>query len=93
MKRLVLAAAAAALFAPSADAARYAVGARSSADLPALLQALPGAESLAPLPAVVVERARPPRLADLPGATYVEDLGTRRLAYMPNDPSCRSSGT
>ena len=38
------------------------------------------------MPAVVVERARPPRLADLPGATYVEDLGTRRLAYMPNDP-------
>ena len=86
MKRLALAAIAAALFAPSADAARYAVGARSSTDLPALVQALPGAESLAPLPAVVVERASPPRLADVPRATYVERLGTRRPAYVPNDP-------
>ena len=86
MKRLVLAAVLAALFAPPADAARYAVGVRSSADLPELLQALPGAESLAPLPAAVVERSRPPRVADLPGATYVERLGTRRLAFVPNDP-------
>jgi subtilisin family serine protease len=86
MRRLALAGVAAALLAPPADAARYAVGARSSADLPALAQALPGAESLAPLPALVVERPRPPRLAELPGATYVERLATRRLAYTPNDP-------
>ena len=60
--------------------------ASSPAGLPALQRALPGSESLAPLPAVVVERARAPRLADLPGAAYVERLGSRRLAYTPNDP-------
>lgn len=87
MSRLVLVFAVAALFAPSADAARYAVGARSAEDLPALRHVLgPGTESLAPLPAVVVERASPPRLSDLPGATYVERLGSRRLAFVPTDP-------
>jgi subtilisin family serine protease len=86
MRRLVVAAVAAALLAPPAEAARYAVGARSAADLPALERALPGARSLAPLPALVVERARAPQLANLPGATYVERLGARRLAYLPNDP-------
>jgi subtilisin family serine protease len=87
MGRLVLVLAAASLFAPAADAARYAVGAKSVADLPALRRALgPGAESLAPLPALVVERASPPRLSDLEGATYVERLGSRRLAFVPTDP-------
>ena len=57
----------------------------SAADLPRLRAALPDAESLAPVPALVVERATPPRLRDLPGATYVERLGTRRAAYVPND--------
>ena len=61
---------------------RRADGRRSSA--PAA--ALPKAESLAPIPALVVEQATPPRLADLPGAVYVERLGTRRLAFVPNDP-------
>ncbi|MHB1244231.1 MAG: S8 family serine peptidase, partial [Gaiellaceae bacterium] len=86
MRRLALVALAAALVAPSAEAARYAVGVRSAADLPRLRAALPGAESLAPIPALVVERSSPPRTGDLPGATYVERLGARRLAAVPNDP-------
>ena len=87
MIRLALACLAAALLAPSADAARYAVGVASTADLPRLQRALgPDAESLAPVPALVVERASAPRLSALPGATYVERLGARRLAWVPNDP-------
>ncbi|HWL33117.1 MAG TPA: S8 family serine peptidase [Gaiellaceae bacterium] len=85
MTRVVLVLAAAALLAPQAEAARYAVGAASAADLPRLRAALPDAESLAPIPALVVERATAPRLRDLPGAVYVERLGTRRAAYVPND--------
>lgn len=85
MTRLVLVLAAAAILAPQADAARYAVGAASPADLPRLRAALPDAESLAPIPALVVERATAPRLRALPGAAYVERLGTRRAAYVPND--------
>jgi hypothetical protein len=85
--RLAIACIAAALLAPSAQAARYAVGAASTADLPRLQRALgPGAESLAPLPALVVERKTAPRLATLPGATYVERIGSRRLSWVPNDP-------
>jgi subtilisin family serine protease len=85
--RLALVIASAALLAPTAHGARYAVGAASTADLPRLQRALgAGAESLAPVPAVVVERATPPRLSDLPGATYVERLGARRLSWVPNDP-------
>ena len=87
MIRFALACFAAALLAPSAEAARYAVGAASVADLPRLQRALgPGAESLAPLPALVVERATAPRAAALPGAIYVERLGVRRLSWVPNDP-------
>ena len=83
----MLVALAAALGAPSAEAARYAVGVRSVEDLPGLRAVLPGAESLAPIPALVVERGSPPRLRDLPGATYVERLGARRVtAAVPNDP-------
>ena len=70
-----------------ADAARYAVGAASVDVLPQLEAALGGdVESLAPVPAVIVERATAPRLRDLPGATYVERLGSRRPAFTPNDP-------
>ena len=87
MIRFALICLAAAILAPSADAARYAIGATSVADLPRLQRALgPRAESLAPIPALVVERAVPPRLTALPGATYVERLGRRRLAWVPNDP-------
>lgn len=85
MTRLALVVAAAALLAAPAEAARYAVGAKSVADLPRLRAALPDAESLAPIPALVVERAASPQLRDLPGAVYVEKLGTRRAAYVPND--------
>ena len=85
MTRLALVLLAAAVLAPQAEAARYAVGVASTADLPRLRAALPDAESLAPVPALVVERTSPPRLRDLPGATYVERLGTRRAAYVPND--------
>lgn len=86
MTRVALVLAVAAFVAPSADAARYAVGTASVRDLPQLLAALPDAESLAPVPAVVVERRVAPRLDRLPGATYVERLGARRLAYAPADP-------
>ena len=86
VKRFALVVVAAALLAPAADAGRYAVGVRTVADLPRLQAALPKAESLAPIPALVVEQATPPRLVDLPGAVYVERLGTRRLAFVPNDP-------
>jgi Subtilase family len=87
VKRLAIVVVAAALLAPSAEAARYAVGAGSLADLPALERALGGdVESLAPLPALVVERPHAPRLASLPGATYVERLRSRRLAFVPADP-------
>ena len=85
MTRLGLVLVAAALLAPQADAARYAVGARTPADLPRLRAALPDAESMEPIPALVVERATAPRLRDLPGAAYVERLGSRRAAYVPND--------
>ena len=86
MRRLALTLAGAALLAPPAHAARYAVGARDAADLPRLQALLPGAESLAPIPALVVERPSRPRLRELPGATYVERLGTRRVAFVPDDP-------
>jgi hypothetical protein len=87
MIRLAITCLAAALLAPSAHAARYAVGAASISDLPRLQRALgPNAESLAPLPALVVERATAPHLSALPGATYVERLGVRRPAWAPNDP-------
>jgi hypothetical protein len=73
--------------APAGTAARYAVGAASVEDLPALRRALGGdVETLAPIPAVVVDRARAPRLRDLPGATYVERVRSRRLAFTPDDP-------
>jgi len=85
---LALTGLAVALCLPSAGAAaRYAVGAGAVEDLPSLKRQLGGsAESLAPLPALVVERSSPPRLRDLPAARYVERLGSRRLAFVPEDP-------
>ena len=94
MKRFVLVVVAAALLAPAADAGRYAVGVRTIADLPRLRAALPNAESLAPIPALVVDQATPPRLADLPGATYVERARLSPACALPRTtrwPS--SSGT
>ena len=89
MIRAVLAGLAVVLLFPQAGvAARYAVGASSVSDLPRLTRTIGGhVESLAPIPAVVVERERAPRLRDLPGATYVERLvNRRRLAFTPDDP-------
>ncbi len=87
MRRLLVAALVLAAALPQGvGAARYAVGARSVAALAPLRAALPGAESLAPIPALVVEADFPPRLAALPGATYVERLGSRRIAFEPSDP-------
>jgi len=85
---LALATLAAALCIPSAGAAaRYAVGATTVEDLPILKRQLGGqADSLAPLPVLIVERSAMPRLRDLPAATYVERLGRRRLAFVPEDP-------
>ena len=93
MKRLVLAAAAAALFAPSADAARYAVGARSSADLPALLQALPGAESPRLCrPSSSSGRVRP--ASPTSPARRTSRISARDAwPTCRTIPSCRSSGT
>jgi subtilisin family serine protease len=85
VKRAALVLLAAGILAPQASAARYAIGVRSAADLPRLRATLPDGESLAPIPALVVERAAPPRLHDLPAVTYVERLGSRRTAYAPND--------
>ena len=86
------AALAAALALPTTGyAARYAVGARSEAELPALRAVLlaRGAEhveSLAPLPALIVVGPADSVLG-VPGVAYVEQLGARRLAgWRPNDP-------
>jgi hypothetical protein len=92
MRRLLLAAALLALLAPSAaDAARFAVGLRPGVDeavLRAELEArgLGRGESLAPLPAVLVDSPGRSALRGLPGAAYVERLGTRRPAFTPSDP-------
>jgi subtilisin family serine protease len=77
--------------APAAGAARFAVGLQpgaTAAPLRAELVArgLGAGESLAPLPAVVVDAPGRAALRGLPGAAYVERLGTRRLAYATNDP-------
>jgi Subtilase family len=79
--------------APSAaDAARFAVGVRQGADASALraeldARGLGRGESLAPVPAVLVDAPSADALRGLPGAAYVERLRARRtLAYTPNDP-------
>jgi subtilisin family serine protease len=92
IRRALLAAAALALAAPAtAPAARFAVGARAVDDLPALRaelarRGLGRGESLAPLPAVVVEAPTRARLTRLHAAAYVERLRSRRTAYTPSDP-------
>jgi subtilisin family serine protease len=84
-------AAAAVLAGPAtAEAGRFAVGVKPGADRAAVQAALErgGArvESLAPLPALVVETADPRRLSRLPGVRYVETLTRRAPAFMPGDP-------
>ena len=91
VKRFALVVVAAALLAPAADAARYAVGVRTIADLPRLRAALP--ERREPC-ADSRARRRPggaAASADLPGATYVERLGSRRLAFVPERPAGRQA--
>ena len=69
MRALLVALLALLVLPQAAAGARYAVGARTVEDLPRLERALGGrAASLAPLPALVVERNTAPRLRDLPGA-------------------------
>jgi len=77
--------------APAANAARFAVGLKAGVDAAAVRAALAErglgrGESLAPVPAVVVDAPSRASLRGLPGATYVERLGTRAPAYAPNDP-------
>jgi subtilisin family serine protease len=89
---ILLAALAAVLAAPaSADAARFAVGLAPGADLPMVTEAvalrtgsLP--ESLAPIPALLVEAPRGTSFAGIDGVRYVEALVPRHLAYTPTDP-------
>ncbi len=93
MRRTLLAVALLALLVPAAaDAARFAVGVRPGADVSVLRaeladRGLGRGESLAPVPAVVVDAPRRADLSGLPGSAYVERLGVRRVAaYTPNDP-------
>ncbi len=87
-----IAAATVALVSPAVGgAARYAVGLAPGAQAQAVRDALTlrggrQIESLAPLRAFAVEAPSRRRLAGLPGVRYVERLGTRRLAFVPNDP-------
>jgi hypothetical protein len=87
-----IAAAAVALALPAAaGAARYAVGLAPGAQeqvIRAALRSRGGTqiESLAPVPALTVEAPSRAMLAHLAGARYVERLGTRTLAFVPNDP-------
>jgi subtilisin family serine protease len=77
--------------APHAQAARYAIGVRPGADIAALtaeLERRTGSvvESLLPVPALLVDAPRPPRLGGLTGIRYVERVPVRRVAFVPNDP-------
>ena len=90
-KAVAALAVAAALAGPAtAEAGRFAVGVKPGADSAAVRAVLErsGArvESLAPLPAFVVETAGPRRLSRLPGVRYVELLRRRAPAFMPGDP-------
>jgi subtilisin family serine protease len=73
------------------QAARFAVGVRPGADVAALtaqLQRRTGnpVDSLAPVPALVVEARTRAELAGLEGARYVERVPVRRVSFVPNDP-------
>jgi subtilisin family serine protease len=92
MRRLAVAGALAALLLPaSAAGGRYAVGVQpgaSVAEVAAAVERNTGTpvSADAALRAVFVS-ARGPRLAALPGVSYVERLDSpRRLAFVPNDP-------
>lgn len=77
--------------APSAGAARFAVGTAPGADRVAIAQRLRarGATEvvdLAPVPALAVSAVSAAALRSMPGARYVEALRSRRQAFVPNDP-------
>jgi subtilisin family serine protease len=92
MKRLALLGTLAALALPgTAVAGRYAVGLEqgsSFAAVAARVRASTGGEvsSLYPLRALVVRAPSARGLARLPGVAYVEPVGARRLAFVPDDP-------
>ena len=74
-----------------ASAGRVAIGLDAGADRRAVANALDSrggrvVESLAPIPALVVELPVGASLAGIPGIRYVEPLGSRRLALTPTDP-------
>src|SRR5262249_46049554 len=74
-----------------AAAARFAVGVRPGADIAAMRVALEvrtrqRVESLAPVPALLVDAASAKALRGLAGVRYVERVRVRRLSFVPNDP-------
>ena len=95
MTRVALVFAAVALFgltAPAyADAARVAVGLHRGADQAAVSAAIEQRtgsrpESLAPIPALLIELPRGVSLRGIRGIRYVEPLASRQLAFTPTDP-------
>ncbi len=92
LRAATVAALALALGAPAAaPAARFAVGLAPGADRGAVQAAVEhragaATESLAPLPALVVEATSARELRGIAGVRYVERLRERRLAFTPNDP-------
>jgi subtilase family protein len=74
-----------------ADAARVAVGLGRGVDRAAVAAAIKRRtgsrpESLAPIPALVVDLPAGVSLRDIRGVRYVEPLRTRRMAFTPTDP-------
>jgi serine protease len=77
--------------APTAVAARFAVGITPTADRAAVARQLraQGATrvvDLSPIPALVASAPQAAVLRGVPGARYVEPLGSRRESFVPDDP-------
>ena len=77
--------------APTADAARFAVGIVPGADRAAVAQRLrvrgaTGVVDLNPIPVLAVSASRAAPLRGVPGARYVELLRSRLESFVPNDP-------
>ncbi len=77
--------------APSAGAARFAVGLVPGASSAAAAQVLrargaTGIVDLAPIPALAASAPSATLLRGVPGARYVEPLRSRKEAFVPNDP-------
>ena len=94
MRRLALLLSAAAVWVAlpaDADAARVAIGLHRGANVATVTRAIERRsgsrpESLAPIPALVVELPAGRSLRGIRGIRYVEPLLTRRLAFTPSDP-------